>query len=105
MNTSTIETLPIQLNFQQIERFCQERGIRKLSLFGSILRSDYRAESDIDLLVEYLPTHFPGWDIFLHTYELEQLLGKKVDMNLPSMLSPYFRDQVISEALPIYEQA
>ena len=99
------ELLPIQLNLQPIAHFCQQRGIRKLSLFGSILRADYAADSDIDVLAEYLPTHFPGWDIFLHAYELEQLWGRKVDMNLPTMLSPYFRNQVLSEALPIYEQA
>ncbi len=49
--------------------------------------------------------HFPEWDIFLHAYELEQLLGRKVDINLPTMLSPYFRNQVVSEVLPIYKQA
>lgn len=105
MNAIHVETLPIQLNLPEIARFCKTHSIRKLSLFGSILRADYSAGSDIDVLVEYLPTHFPGWDIFLHAYELEQLLGRKVDMNLPTMLSPYFRNQVLSEALPIYEQA
>ena len=100
-----VEMLPIQLDLQAIARFCKAHSIRKLSLFGSILHADYGQESDIDVLVEYLPTHFPGWDIFLHAYELEKLLGRKVDMNLPTMLSPYFRNQVLSEALPIYEQA
>lgn len=99
-----VKELPIEIEQEKIATFCQERGIRKLSLFGSVLRQDFAPTSDVDVLVEYWPNRFPGWDLFLHAYELSQLVGKEVDMNLPTMLSPYFRDEVMQEAITLYEQ-
>lgn len=99
-----VKELPIALDQEKIATFCQERGIRKLSLFGSVLHNDFTPTSDIDVLIEYWPDRFPGWDLFLHAYELSQLVGKEVDLNLPTMLSPYFRDEVLREAVTIYEQ-
>ena len=99
-----VKELPIAIEREKIAAFCQERGIRKLSLFGSVLRHDFTPTSDIDVLVEYWPHRFPGCDLFLHAYELSQLVGKAVDLNLPTMLSPYFRDEVLREAVTIYEQ-
>jgi uncharacterized protein len=99
-----VRELPIAIDQETLAAFCQERGIRKLSLFGSALRSDFTPTSDVDLLVEYWPHCFPGWDLFLHEYELTQLVGKEVDLNLPTMLSPYFREEVLAEAVTLYEQ-
>ncbi len=55
-----MKTLPIDLPKTEINQFCQHNNIRKLSLFGSVLRDDFTAESDIDILVEFEPGKTPG---------------------------------------------
>jgi uncharacterized protein len=52
--------MQIELPPMIIRRFCQKHHIRKLSVFGSVLREDFRPESDIDFLVEFDPNHIPG---------------------------------------------
>ena len=98
--------LPIVLDPAQLAAFCRARGIRLLSLFGSVLRPDFDpARSDVDVLVEYLPDRIPGFDFIAHQADLTRLLGRKVDLNTPRCLSRHFRDTVLHEALPLYEQA
>jgi predicted nucleotidyltransferase len=91
----------------QVAAFCRRHHIRKLSLFGSVLRDDFGPESDVDVLVEFEPGHVPGL-IRLAGMELqlsEILGGRKVDMNTPQCLSRYFRDQVQAEARVQYVQS
>jgi uncharacterized protein len=78
--------------------FCRRHHIRKLALFGSVLRSDFRPDSDVDVLVEFEPGHIPGFAFFVMQDELSELLGRKVDLHTRNFLSPYFRDQVEVEA-------
>ena len=83
-----------------IAEFCRKHHIRKLSLFSSVLREDFRPESDVDVLVEFEPGHVPGF-IRLASMELElsELLGgRKVDVNTVQCLSRYFRDEVVGTA-------
>jgi uncharacterized protein len=97
----------IKLPRAEIAVFCRRHHIRKLALFGSVLRDDFRPDSDIDVLVEFEPGHIPGL-IRLAGMELElsELFGgRKVDMNTPMCLSPYFRDEVLAEAEVLYVQA
>ena len=102
----SVAELPIQLDRQKIAAFCRARGIRKLSLFGSVLRDDFDpARSDVDVLAEFAPQVRPGLKFFGYGDELAELLGRKVDFNTAEWLSKYFRDEVLHEALPIYEQA
>jgi len=56
----------IQIPRDQIADFCRRNHIRKLALFGSVLRDDFRQDSDIDVLVEFDPAHIPGFDFFCH---------------------------------------
>jgi uncharacterized protein len=72
--------------------------IRKLAVFGSVLHGDARPDSDLDALVEFDPGHVPGLAFFGMEQELSELLGRKVDLNTPQFLSPYFRDEVLAEA-------
>jgi uncharacterized protein len=97
-------TLPINIPIPIIEKFCQRYHIRKLSLFGSVLREDFTAESDVDILVEFDPANIPGL-FYLTTMqdELSKVLQRLVDLRTPSELSIYFRDRVISEAMTIYD--
>jgi uncharacterized protein len=90
----------IHLPQDRLAAFCRRHNIRRLSLFGSVLREDFRPDSDVDVLVEFEPGKVPGL-IRLAGMELElsELLGgRQVDMNTPRCLSPYFRDRVEKEA-------
>jgi predicted nucleotidyltransferase len=82
----------------KIVEFCKKHHIRKLALFGSVLRDDFRPDSDVDVLVEFEPGHVPGLAFFGMEAELSEMLGCKVDLNTPQFLSRYFRDQVLHEA-------
>jgi uncharacterized protein len=88
----------ITVDRQRLAEFCRNNHIRKLALFGSILRDDFRPDSDIDVLVEFEPGHVPGLKFFALESELSELLGRKVDLNTPNFLSPYFRGKVLAEA-------
>ncbi len=83
-----------------LERVCRARGIRKLSLFGSVLKQRARSDSDVDLLVEFEPGATPGLlGMAAIEAELSLLLGgRRVDLRTPRELSRYFRDQVMKEA-------
>jgi len=96
-------TEPVTRNGITIDRdtlaeFCRRNHIRKLSLFGSVLRDDFRPQSDVDVLVEFEPGHVPKLRVFYFEAELSKLLGRKVDLNTPNFLSPHFRDRVLAEA-------
>ncbi|MBM3143795.1 MAG: nucleotidyltransferase family protein [Chloroflexi bacterium] len=80
--------------------FCRERGIRRLAVFGSALRDNFRPESDIDVLVEFEPDCIPSlFGIARMERELSILLGgHKVDLRTPEDLSRYFRQNVLMEA-------
>lgn len=88
----------IQFPKQQIESFCRRNHIQKLALFGSILRSDFRLDSDVDILVEFEPGHTPGLQFFSMQEKLSEILGRKVDLHTPQFLSRYFRNRVMKEA-------
>jgi len=91
---------------QRVAEFCRRNHIRRLALFGSVLRDDFRPDSDVDVLVEFEPgacvglLRVAGMEI-----ELGEILGRKVDLNTPGFLSDYFRDQVLAEAEVQYDAA
>ena len=89
----------------KIAVFCRRHHIRKLALFGSILRDDFGPDSDIDVLVEFDPEHIPGLAFFGMEEELSHILGRKVDFNTKEWLSPHFRQQVQQEAVVQYVEA
>ena len=104
--TMSVAELPIQIDREKIAEFCRARGIRRLSLFGSVLRDDFDpARSDVDVLAEFAPGIRPGLKFFGYGEELAEIVGHKVDFNTEAWLSKYFRDEVVREAVPIYEQA
>jgi predicted nucleotidyltransferase len=90
---------------QALADFCRVRRIRKLSLFGSVLRDDFRpGESDFDVLAEFEPGALRGigLDYFSYGPDLEKILGGKVDFC--SKLNRYIKPFVEKESLPLYEQ-
>ncbi|MDN5870462.1 MAG: nucleotidyltransferase family protein [Nitrococcus sp.] len=90
----------ISIPQEALAGFCREHGIRRLAVFGSALRKDFRPDSDIDLLVEFEPDRIPTlFDIAGMEQELSSLLGgRKVDLRTPEDLSRYFREKVLAEA-------
>ncbi|MBN1515724.1 nucleotidyltransferase family protein [Candidatus Sumerlaeota bacterium] len=91
---------------QQIEEYCRQKRIRKMMLFGSVVRNDFRPESDVDVLVEFEPEarvgliRFAGMEL-----ELTDLLKRKVDLNTIDFIHPEYRDEILREARLIYDQA
>ena len=90
---------------EALATLCRRHGIRRLALFGSVLRGDVRPDSDVDVLVEFEPGQTPGLRFIAIEDELSRLLGRKVDLNTPGFLSPHFRDRILREAFPLYEAA
>jgi predicted nucleotidyltransferase len=89
-----------------VATFCRRHHIRRLAFFGSVLREDFRADSDIDVLVEFERGHVPGFfGLVDMECELSGLFGgRKVDLRTPQDLSRYFRDQVLAGAQVQYAE-
>jgi predicted nucleotidyltransferase len=88
-----------------LESFCQRHHIRRLSLFGSVLRADFRPDSDVDVLVEFEPGQRVSLlDMAAMEIKLSEMLGRKVDLRTPEELSRYFRDEVVAGAEVQYVQ-
>jgi len=88
-----------------IAEFCQRHGVRRLSVFGSILRDDFGPESDIDVLVEFLPGRTPGMIGFGGMIlELQGIIGggRRVDLRTPNDLSRYFRRDVVGRSRTLH---
>ncbi len=100
--TLLAENLPV--SERVLAQFCRRYHIRKLAFFGSVLREDFRPDSDVDVLVEFEPGHVPGLAFFAIQEELSRLLGREVELHTPNFLSSYFRDRVLAEAAVLYEQ-
>lgn len=84
---------------EAIAEVCKRHDIRRLSIFGSALRDDFRPESDVDVLVEFGPTARVGFiGLARIERELSAVFGRRVDVRTPADLSRYFRDAVIREA-------
>jgi predicted nucleotidyltransferase len=95
----------IDIPHEQIAEFCRKHRIRRLAFFGSVLRDDFRPDSDVDVLVEFEPGATPGLKFFHMEGELAGLLGRKVDFNTPPMLNKYYRERVLREAFVAYDAA
>jgi predicted nucleotidyltransferase len=93
----------LPLDLDALGRFCRRHHVRRLALFGSILRDDFGPESDVDVLVDFEPGHVPGLAFFSMEEELSELAGRTVDLNTLEWLSPYSRAGVAREAALLYD--
>ena len=101
-----IAELPIEIDVDKVAAFCRERGIRRLSLFGSVLRGDFDPKrSDVDVLAEFEPGALQGvgFRYFGYGEVLAAILGRKVDFC--SRLNKHIESAVRREAVPIYERS
>jgi len=97
----------VPVSTEAVAEICRRYQVRKLSLFGSVLRDDFGPTSDVDVLVEFQPSARVGlFKLQDLEDELSRVLGgRRIEVSTPSSLSRYFRDQVLSEAEVQYEQA
>ena len=95
----------IDIPVDEIAAFCERHKIRKLSLFGSILRDDFRANSDSAVLVPFEPDARTGLSFFTMQDELAEMLWRPVDLATPAMLNRHIRRKVLDAAQVIYERA
>jgi len=97
--------LQIDIPTEELARFCRRRHIRRLSLFGSVLRDDFGASSDVDFLVEFDPDHIPGLITLAGMErELSTIIGRKADLRTAQDLSRYFRQEVVDTAVLQYAE-
>jgi len=96
-------SLQIDVDAEGLAAFCRRNGIGRLSFFGSVLREDFGPESDVDVLVEFVPDARVGLFEFVDLQrQLGELLGRDVDLHTPASLSHFFRDDVIDSAEVAY---
>ncbi len=97
----------ISIDQSRLAAFCRQHHIRRLALFGSVLRTDFRPDSDVDVLVDFEPGFVPGFlTLASMEHELADLLGgHRVDLRTPQDLSRSFRDEVLAGAEVHYAAA
>jgi predicted nucleotidyltransferase len=98
-------TARIPIPYDAIAAFCRRWHITELALFGSVLRDDFRPDSDIDVLVEFEPGHVPGFDFIRLEDELSRLFGgRRVDVVRAQYLNRWIRDRVLAGAELVYAE-
>ena len=97
--------LPTAIDLERLREVCQRYGIARLEVFGSAARGTAHPGSDIDLLYTLAPGARLGWAIEDLAVELEDILGRPVDLVSRRALNARIRDQVLKEAQPFYAAA
>lgn len=93
----------LDLDSERLERFARQFGVQELSLFGSAVREDFSPESDVDVLISFLPgTRVSLFDLVDMTDQLAQILGRPVDLVTKQGLKPLIKQSVIGTSRVIY---
>ncbi len=83
--------------------FLTKHGAKKIGIFGSVARGEERADSDIDVLIEF--NGDPSLlDVVIIEQEASEILGKKIDLVTEDALSPYIKEKVMKEVVVLYEE-
>lgn len=90
---------------EQVAELCRRSGIRRLTVFGSALRQDFGADSDVDLVVEFEPGLRVGLRFFDVKREFESLLGRPVDLLSREHIREAYRHEILSSAEDVYVAA
>lgn len=99
MASTLLQTVLPENVVAKLHQLGERYGIRNIRVFGSFARGEARAESDLDLLVEYVGAS--GFDFVRFADAVEALLGRKVDVVTEKSLHPLIRDRVRAQAVPI----
>ena len=106
--TDLKQSYAVEIPEPEIAKFCQRWKVRQFYLFGSVLRDDFNADSDIDVMVEFLPNANIGWDIVTMNDELEAIFHRQVDLTTKAGIEEsdnwLRRRNILDEATLIYEQ-
>lgn len=103
--TRTSMTPFLEQHRERLVRLCRAAGVKRLAAFGSVVRPDFRPDSDVDLLIEFADVESPGYaDRFLQfAEEAERVLGRPVDLlTTVSLRNPYLRQSVERELIEIH---
>jgi uncharacterized protein len=91
--------LGIEIAPEKLADFCRAHHLKRLAFFGSVLRRDFRPDSDVDVLIEFQPGREVGFfRLMAMQQELTALVGREVDLRTPEDLSRLFRDTVVAGA-------
>jgi predicted nucleotidyltransferase len=94
--------IKIDFSREELEAICRRRAVKRLALFGSVLRDDFGPDSDVDVLIEF-SDDFEGHRIYKIYDELEQLFGgRRVDLVDPKQLSPRLKRYVLASVEELY---
>ena len=97
----------IEIPTDKIAAFCRRNRIRRLALFGSVLRDDFTPESDVDVLVDFVPGQTPGLEFFSMQDELSEMLGRQVDLytfkEIENSRNWILRDEILNSVEVQYE--
>jgi hypothetical protein len=98
--------LPLAVSQEALAELCHRHRIKRLSLFGSVLRDDFDQTSDVDVLVEFEPSvKVTYFSLSRIEDDLSGLLGRRADVHMARSLSPYLRDRVLRQARDLYVAA
>ena len=99
----------IEIPMGRVAEFCERNRIRRLALFGSVLRDDFTPESDVDVLVEFESGARVGFAFITVQEELSKILGRRVDMNtfegVEGSRNWLLRAEILDSAEVVYDQA
>jgi len=92
----------LEISTEKLAEVCGRYRVREMAVFGSAARGELRPDSDIDVLVEFLPEANIGWEFFRLEEELAELFGRRVDLGTKRSLKPWVRRNVLRDARVIY---
>jgi hypothetical protein len=97
-------TTALRIDTDRIADFCRRWRITEFALFGSVLRDDFRPDSDVDVLVTFEPeAPWSLWDLSRMRIELEALFGREVDLvEKKALRNPFRRREILSNQRVIY---
>jgi uncharacterized protein len=89
----------IRVDRDEVAEFCRRHHIRRLAFFGSVLRDDFRSDSDVDVLVEFEPEYRLGlFELIRMQQKFSKMIGREADFRTPEDLGRYMRDRVMAES-------
>jgi predicted nucleotidyltransferase len=100
VSTAALRSLVPESLAEQVRTLGRQHGISNIRVFGSFARGDAQPESDLDLLVEYVPGH-GGFAFVDFCEEVERVLGRRVDVVTENSLHPLIRETVLRQAVPL----
>jgi predicted nucleotidyltransferase len=95
----------IEIPKDKVEKFCRRHAIRRLSIFGSVLRDDFGPDSDVDVLVEFEPeARHSFFDLVRMQGELAAMFGRKVDLvEAAALRNPFRRYEIMRTQQVIFD--